>query len=117
MFHGQPYGLYDVQLAPVRLQHVARGNGDLVAAADGFPDGVVLAGEAQGFSRLGEGDELLSAFSLTYFLAGGVVCVIIIIATMKMMMMIMMMMIIKTFLMHLTYRGSRQNKTCATKRC
>ena len=79
MFHGQPHGLYDVQLAPIRLQHVARGDGDFVAAADGVPDGVVLAGEAQGFSRTGEADELLSAFSLTHFHAGGVVCVIIII--------------------------------------
>ena len=74
VLHSHPHGLHHVQLAPLRLQHVARGDGDLVAAADGVPDGVVLAGEAHGLGCVGEGDDPLSTLSLAYRHAGGIVC-------------------------------------------
>ena len=74
VLHSHPHGLCHIQLASLRLQHVARADGDPVAAADGVLDGIVLAGEAHGLGCVGEGDDPLSTLSLAHLHAGGIVC-------------------------------------------
>ena len=66
--HAHPQGLDDVQLVPDGLQHVARGYGDLVFAADGVPDSVVPAGELDQLLGGAEGDQLLAVVGPAHLL-------------------------------------------------
>ena len=60
------HGPDDVISAPIRFQHVARGDVDFPVAAYEAPDGVVLARELQPLLCVGEGEDLLSFFGLAH---------------------------------------------------
>lgn len=58
--HSHIHGLHDVALVLVRLDGVARGDGDLVVTAPGGADGVILTGDLYSLLGVAEGTQLLA---------------------------------------------------------
>ena len=75
ILRADPHGLDDVQLVPGGFQCVARGDGDSPVAADGVPDGVVLAREFGHLGCSGESDDSLSVGGPADFATGCALCV------------------------------------------
>ena len=64
------HGPDDVLPVPPALQHVARGKGDFPVAANGIPDGVVLAWELGCLRGVGEGHDVLASSGQAHLCAG-----------------------------------------------